>query len=90
MSWFSALAIYFILWWLVLFAVLPWGVKSPDEAGETVEAGHAPSAPVNPRLGAKFAVTTLIAAVLFGFVYWLLVLSGIGFDDIPFLPKPRV
>ena len=45
MSWLTIAALYFILWWVVLFAVLPFGVRSQDESGE-VEAGTDPGAPV--------------------------------------------
>ena len=38
MSWISVAAIYFIIWWLVLFATLPFSLKTQDEEGETVRA----------------------------------------------------
>ena len=34
MAWTTAAAIYFIIWWVVLFAVLPFGVRNASEAGE--------------------------------------------------------
>ncbi len=71
MSWVSGLVTYFIIWWLVLFAVLPWGNRPPDEP----EAGHVASAPANPRLALKFAITSLIAGLLF-LVVWGIVESG--------------
>jgi predicted secreted protein len=60
----TAFAIYFIVWWLVLFAVLPWGVRSQDESGE-VTRGTDPGAPSIPKLGQKLVWTTLISAVVF-------------------------
>ena len=42
----TALAIYFITWWIVLFAVLPWGVRSQSEAGDVVP-GSDPGAPAS-------------------------------------------
>ena len=36
MSLATAIAIYFIIWWVVLFAVLPWGVRSQEEGGDVV------------------------------------------------------
>jgi predicted secreted protein len=65
----SSLAIYFIIWWLAFFVVLPFGVKNPHEAGETVQAGHEAGAPVNPRLKQKVVITTLLATVVFAGVY---------------------
>jgi predicted secreted protein len=59
-----AIAIYFTIWWIVLFAILPWGVRSQQEDGDIV-AGTDPGAPVAPRLRIKAAVTTLVAAILF-------------------------
>jgi len=63
-----ALAIYVTIWWIVLFAVLPFGVRSAEEAGEELPEGSDPGAPVTPQLARKAAVTTVIAAVIFGFV----------------------
>jgi predicted secreted protein len=89
MSLVSGLAIYFIIWWVTLFAVLPWGVKSAHESGVKVEQGHADAAPVNPRLGVKFTVTSVIAGVIFLFVWWLITRSGLTLDDVPFMPQLR-
>jgi predicted secreted protein len=87
MSLVTALAIYFIIWWVTLFAVLPWGVRSPHESGLKVEPGHSDAAPVNPRLGVKFAVTTAVSGIIFLFVWWLITRSGLTLDDVPFMPK---
>ncbi len=65
MNWFTGVCTYVIIWWLVLFTVLPWGNRAPD----TPEPGHVPSAPEKPRLVIKFAVTTAIATVAFVVVY---------------------
>ena len=83
----SIFAIYFILWWVVLFAVLPWGNQSAHEAGEDVEPGHASSAPIKPNLGLKFVATTLISGVIFAVGYVVLSTGLITMDDVPFLPK---
>ena len=64
------LAIYFTIWWVVLFAVLPFGVQSQQETGN-IEPGTEPSAPVSPRLLIKAAITTAIATVIFALVYML-------------------
>ena len=61
----SALAIYFVLWWIVLFAVLPFGVRSQIEAGEHVE-GSDPGAPAVPRMLLKLFWTTVISGGIFG------------------------
>lgn len=66
----GALAVYFIIWWTVLFAVLPFGVRSQVESGDVV-AGSEPGAPVLPGLARKAAITSLVAAVIFAFVWYL-------------------
>ena len=60
----SALAIYFVLWWVVLFVTLPFGVRSQHEEG-TVISGSDPGAPVLARMKAKLVLTTLLSALLF-------------------------
>src|SRR5712675_1481503 len=60
----TAIAIYFIIWWTVLFAVLPWGVRSQEESG-TVAPGTDPGAPAIPRLGRKLIWTSIVAAIVF-------------------------
>ena len=44
-----AAAIYFIIWWIVLFAMLPIGVRTSEEAGEKASPGTAESAPHMPK-----------------------------------------
>ncbi len=61
----TVIAIYFIIWWVVLFAVLPWGVRSQEESGE-VAPGTDPGAPAAHRVWRKLIWTTVIAAVVFG------------------------
>ena len=61
----SAIAIYFITWWVCLFMVLPWGVRNAHEAGEGVEQGNDHGAPVKPMLWRKVLATTILSAVIF-------------------------
>ncbi len=56
-------AIYFVVWWLVLFTILPFGMHTQDEAGEVV-LGTSRSAPVRPKLFRKVIVTTIVTTVL--------------------------
>jgi predicted secreted protein len=80
-------AIYFVIWWTVLFAVLPFGVRTQGEAGEVVP-GTPESAPLTPRLLRTFAITTIVAAAVFALLYTVLV--G-GFGDIGiYFPDPNV
>lgn len=82
MSLTSGIAIYFIIWWIVLFAVLPWGVRTQGEAGEVVP-GTAESAPLKPALIKKAVATTIVSAIVFAIVYVLVVYKPISLDDIP-------
>ncbi|MDX1539931.1 MAG: DUF1467 family protein [Geminicoccaceae bacterium] len=60
MAWVSIGVVFVIVWWLVLFMVLPFGARPPD----VVEPGHAESAPARPRILIKLLVTTGIAVAL--------------------------
>jgi predicted secreted protein len=57
-------AIYFVLWWIVLFAVLPFGVRSQHESGGTI-SGTDPGAPTLARMGRKLLWTTIASAIIF-------------------------
>lgn len=63
-SWPLALAVYFTFWWVSLFAILPFGVKSVHETDEATP-GVEPGAPVAPMLAKKAAWTTALAAAAF-------------------------
>ncbi|MDO8289320.1 MAG: DUF1467 family protein [Parvibaculum sp.] len=83
----AGLAIYLTIWWLVLFATLPFGVRSQHEEGGPEGEGRDPGAPVRPLLLRKVLVTTLIAGIIWLGVAYLIIYKPIGFDQIPFLPK---
>ncbi len=77
MTWFEGLVTFVIIWWMVLFTVLPWGVRIPDSP----EKGHATSAPMRPRLWLKLGVTSGIALLLWAVAYWLAASDLISFRD---------
>lgn len=60
--------VYVMIWVIVLFLVLPWGVRIPDR----IEQGHAASAPENPHIGLKFLVTSVFSAFLWVIAYLIL------------------
>jgi predicted secreted protein len=64
-------AIYFVVWWVILFAVLPFGIHTQDDDGE-VTLGTSASAPVRPMLLRKALATTIAAAVIVG-GFWAVV-----------------
>jgi predicted secreted protein len=81
MSLATSIAIYFIIWWVVLFAVLPWGVRSQQEGGDVV-SGSDPGAPVVPRLWWKLLWTTIVAGVVFAVFAFVYVNRLVTFDDL--------
>ncbi len=81
MSLTTALAIYFIIWWTVLFAVLPWGVRSQQESGE-VAPGTDPGAPAIPRLKQKVIWTTVVATIVFTFCFVIATYRLVTIDDL--------
>ena len=82
MSWLSQIMIFVLIWFVVLFAVLPWGVRQSVRP----DTGHDPGAPANPNLGRKAIATTLVSLVIWAAYYYvthvlgysLLALSGMG------------
>lgn len=64
MQWTSVLAIYFLVWVMTAFVLLPFGVRTHEEAGEPLVPGQADSAPVHFRPGRLAVRATIIAAVL--------------------------
>jgi len=65
----TTLAIYFVVWWLVLFLTLPFGVRSQHEDGDGAP-GTDPGAPILARMGRKLLMTTLISGVIFAIAMW--------------------
>jgi predicted secreted protein len=81
------LAIYFMLWWIILFAILPFGIRrTQEEAGEVIH-GSEPSAPEKPQFLKVIVITTVVTTIVFS-GYVALRNSGFGLDDIPFLQPP--
>lgn len=74
----SGIAVYFMIWWVVLFMVLPWGYRPI----ENPELGHATSAPAKPHLKLKFLVTSGISAIIWLVVYLLVTHDVIDFRSI--------
>ena len=89
MSWISALALYFIVWWTVLFAVLPFSLRTQDDEGETV-LGTVSSAPRGPHLWRAVWRTTLVSLVVCAIFYGMTRGLGMTLGDLPkFVPDYR-
>ena len=79
----TSLAVYFTIWWVVLFAILPIGVQSYAEAGIKVTDGGDPGAPVNPKLKQKFITTTWVSAIVFALVWSSFHFHWITWEGLP-------
>ncbi len=76
----SILAIYMLFWTLSLFLVLPWGVRTDEEAGVELLPGHADSAPHRFSFGKVALRTSIVATILFGLFYANYAFGWIGPD----------
>ena len=74
----TATVVFIIIWWIMLFMVLPWGVSRT----ENPEAGHDPAAPARPMLVRKLLITTGITIVLFGILYGVIDAEILSLQDL--------
>jgi len=71
-----AIAIYFTMWWIVLLAVLPFGVRAPHEDNEEPPPGCDPGAPKSPMLAKKALIATGVTTALW--LAFMIVLKAMG------------
>lgn len=90
MAWVTVFALGFIIWWTVLFAILPLGVRSQADEGDII-LGTTESAPAAPRMLRVVLLTTLVTGIILGAFFGVTWGLGYSFDDIPnFVPDIRV
>ncbi len=82
MNWVSLFAVFFIIWWVVLFATLPFGLRTQDE-DDDVTLGTTASAPRGPHMLRALIRTTIVSLIVFGLLYFLTRGLGLSIDDIP-------
>jgi predicted secreted protein len=75
----TAIAVYFLIWWIVLFAVLPWGVRAQGEGGAP---GTDPGAPVMANLKLKVVWTTLVATAVFAGFFFVYTRRLVSLEDL--------
>ena len=75
----TAIAVYFLIWWIMLFVVLPWGVRAQGEGGAP---GTDPGAPLVARLAARLIWTTVVATVVFAICAFVYVNRLVTLDDL--------
>lgn len=73
----SGIALFFMIWWLVIFAVLPWGVTRQTDGAPGTDSG----APQFHNMKKKVIATTIITLVIWGAVYFLVHSDYISFRD---------
>ena len=66
----GSIVVFIILWWLILFMILPRNINSQQEKGRIIE-GTDPGAPSNPNIFKKLVLTTAIASLLFAIIFVL-------------------
>jgi predicted secreted protein len=82
MTWVSVFAVYFILWWIVLFATLPFSLRTQDDEKD-VTLGTVSSAPGRPHMLRAMVRTTIVSALIMAAYYGVTRGLGFGFEDIP-------
>jgi predicted secreted protein len=75
MTWVSGTVVFVLSWWVVLFCVLPLGIRPANEG----HLGHDAGAPANPGIGWRILLTTVIAAVITGIIYYIVRAGWISF-----------
>ena len=73
----SFIAVYTVIWSLVLQIVLPFGVTTQQDANDVVP-GTDPAAPIRLDWKLKVLATSLISLVLWGIFYWVYSATGLG------------
>ncbi|MEL6541741.1 MAG: DUF1467 family protein [Pseudomonadota bacterium] len=88
MQWTSILAVYFLIWVMSAFVLLPFGVRTAEEAGVAKVPGQADSAPANFRPGRLVIRATIIATVLTTLFVLNYTYGWVTAADLDVLPKP--
>lgn len=88
MEWTSILAIYFLVWVMSAFLLLPFGVKTSPEAGAEMIPGQADSAPANFQVGKHIIRATILATLLTTLYVLNYEYGWVTIEDIDILPKP--
>tara|TARA_B100000902_G_C27296371_1_gene910184 strand:- start:635 stop:889 length:255 start_codon:yes stop_codon:yes gene_type:complete len=67
----GSIIVYVLIWWIIFFSVLPFGIQSNKEVFKEKIEGIDPGAPKNPKIAKKFLITTLITSLIFLVIYYL-------------------
>ncbi|MBV9078889.1 MAG: DUF1467 family protein [Methylobacteriaceae bacterium] len=72
----GSIGLYFVVWWTLLFAILPVRIRSQAEIGQVAD-GTDPGAPASPALRERAIWTTLVSALVFAGVAAFFPLAGL-------------
>jgi predicted secreted protein len=89
-AWTSIIAIYFLFWVATAFLMLPFGVRTHEEAGIEKVRGQADSAPANFRPGRLMLRATLIAAVVTALYVVNYVSGWVTLESFDFYHPPKI
>lgn len=81
MSIFGGVVTFIVVWWIVLFMVLPFGIKSQIESDANIVKGTDIGSPKKPNLKTKFLITTLIAFLIWSSGFLLFYMNIISIND---------
>lgn len=81
-----SIATYFVVWWITLFAVLPFGVHTQEEDGEIVP-GTPESAPAKFRMWRMLLVNTVVSTVVFAAIWFTVYYLKLEPADLPPVPQ---
>ena len=77
MGWVTGIVVYFLVWWVTLFAVLPLWVTPADPG----DPGYAAGAPARPRLLLKAWITTAVSAIIWLVIFALVKSPWLSFRE---------
>ena len=86
MTLFTGAVVFVLVWWTVLFCVLPIGVRPDSDGAET--PGGWRGAPLKAHLGRRILATTVVAAILWVGIYFLIESDWLSFRT-GFLAMPN-
>jgi len=85
----SIFAIYLLFWAMSFFVVIPFGVRTDEEAGVERTPGHADSAPHGFSFGRAALRATLLSALLFALFYANYIYGWVGADALRWARPPE-
>ena len=87
MSIVSAIVLFAVIWFMVLFVVLPIRVETQRDIGERVDGTHAGSPSSNFSMKRKFRITTIWALPIWILLTAVILWGGIDVRDLDFFNR---